>query len=83
MTFSTFAGLLILTFSILAVQGGAAWWNIVALSVLFMVCLGLVFIISRQPQSRTKLSFKVCTPNHSSRFNQVLKLGGGKGISAS
>ncbi|XP_012683159.1 high affinity cationic amino acid transporter 1 isoform X2 [Clupea harengus] len=52
-------GLLILTFSILAVQGGAAWWNIVALSVLFMVCLGLVFIISRQPQSRTKLSFKV------------------------
>uniref|UniRef100_A0AAQ6AIX3 Cationic amino acid transporter C-terminal domain-containing protein n=1 Tax=Amphiprion ocellaris TaxID=80972 RepID=A0AAQ6AIX3_AMPOC len=53
------AGSLILIFSILAVQGGTAGWNIVALSVIFMVCLILVFIIWRQPESKTKLSFKV------------------------
>ncbi|KAM4546558.1 high affinity cationic amino acid transporter 1 isoform 3-T4 [Fundulus diaphanus] len=52
-------GLLILTFSVLAVQGGFASWNMVALSVIFMVCLVLVFIIWRQPESKTKLSFKV------------------------
>ncbi|KAK2828664.1 hypothetical protein Q5P01_019698 [Channa striata] len=52
-------GMVILVFSILAVQGGAALWNIVALSVIFMVCLLLTFIIWRQPESRTKLSFKV------------------------
>ncbi|XP_062392563.1 high affinity cationic amino acid transporter 1 isoform X2 [Sardina pilchardus] len=52
-------GVLILAFSILAVQGSAAVWVIVSLSVLFMVCLVLVFIIWRQPESRTKLSFKV------------------------
>ncbi|KAM3869224.1 high affinity cationic amino acid transporter 1 [Diretmus argenteus] len=52
-------GLLILVFCILAVQGGIAVWNIVALSVIFMVCLLLIFIIWRQPESKTKLSFKV------------------------
>ncbi|XP_035998972.1 high affinity cationic amino acid transporter 1 isoform X1 [Fundulus heteroclitus] len=52
-------GLLILTFSVLAVQGGFASWNMVALSVIFMVSLVLVFIIWRQPESKTKLSFKV------------------------
>lgn len=52
-------GLLILAFSILAVQGGTAMWNIVTLSVLFIVCLLLVFITWRQPESKTKLSFKV------------------------
>ncbi|XP_074467237.1 high affinity cationic amino acid transporter 1 isoform X3 [Sebastes fasciatus] len=52
-------GTLILVFSVLAVQGGMAAWNIVALSVIFMVCLFLTFIIGRQPQSKTKLSFKV------------------------
>ncbi|XP_069002459.1 high affinity cationic amino acid transporter 1 [Embiotoca jacksoni] len=52
-------GGLILVFCILAVQGGIAIWNIVALSVIFMVCLLLVFIIWRQPESKTKLSFKV------------------------
>ncbi|XP_053186976.1 high affinity cationic amino acid transporter 1 [Scomber japonicus] len=52
-------GLLILAFSILAVQGGMAMWNIVALSVIFMACLLLTFIVWRQPQSKTKLSFKV------------------------
>ncbi|KAF3840787.1 hypothetical protein F7725_006649 [Dissostichus mawsoni] len=52
-------GTLILAFCILAVQGGFAAWNIVAISVIFMVCLVLTFIIWRQPESKTKLSFKV------------------------
>ncbi|KAM4619873.1 high affinity cationic amino acid transporter 1 isoform 1-T2 [Polymixia lowei] len=52
-------GVLILVFSVLAVQGGSAVWNVVALSVIFMVCLLLVFIVGRQPESKTKLSFKV------------------------
>ncbi|XP_034746104.1 high affinity cationic amino acid transporter 1 [Etheostoma cragini] len=58
-TCASLMGMLILVFSILAVQGGAAVWNIVALSVIFMVCLLLTFIIWRQPESKTKLSFKV------------------------
>ncbi|XP_076025196.1 high affinity cationic amino acid transporter 1 [Genypterus blacodes] len=52
-------GLLILAFSILAVQGGFAAWNVAALSVIFMLCLLLAFIVWRQPESKTKLSFKV------------------------
>uniref|UniRef100_A0A673XK61 Solute carrier family 7 member 1a n=1 Tax=Salmo trutta TaxID=8032 RepID=A0A673XK61_SALTR len=39
--------------------GGFAVWNIVALTVIFMVCGLLTFIIWRQPESKTKLSFKV------------------------
>ncbi|XP_013886807.1 high affinity cationic amino acid transporter 1 isoform X2 [Austrofundulus limnaeus] len=52
-------GTLILAFSILAVQGGIVLWNLIALSVIFIVCLLLVFVIWRQPESKTKLSFKV------------------------
>ncbi|KAF7643266.1 hypothetical protein LDENG_00242540 [Lucifuga dentata] len=52
-------GLLILVFSILAVQGGLAVWNVAALSAIFMLCLLLTFIIWRQPESKIKLSFKV------------------------
>ncbi|XP_036976402.1 high affinity cationic amino acid transporter 1 isoform X2 [Acanthopagrus latus] len=52
-------GALILAFSILAVQGGAAVWSVMALCVIFMVCVLLTFIIWRQPESKTKLSFKV------------------------
>ncbi|XP_065146759.1 high affinity cationic amino acid transporter 1 isoform X1 [Paramisgurnus dabryanus] len=52
-------GVLILTFSMLAVLGGTAVWNIITLSVLFGLCLILTFIIWRQPESKTKLSFKV------------------------
>uniref|UniRef100_A0A3Q3FBB7 Solute carrier family 7 member 1a n=1 Tax=Labrus bergylta TaxID=56723 RepID=A0A3Q3FBB7_9LABR len=52
-------GTLILAFSVLAVQGGTASWNIVILSVIFMVCGFLTFIVWRQPESKTKLSFKV------------------------
>ncbi|XP_035480884.1 high affinity cationic amino acid transporter 1 isoform X2 [Scophthalmus maximus] len=52
-------GTLILAFSVLAVQGGFAVWNLAALSIIFMVCLFLTFIIWRQPESKTELSFKV------------------------
>ncbi|XP_061596614.1 high affinity cationic amino acid transporter 1 [Cololabis saira] len=52
-------GILILVFSVLAVQGSITPWIIIALTVIFMVCLILVFIVGRQPQSKTKLSFKV------------------------
>uniref|UniRef100_A0A8D3CWM1 Solute carrier family 7 member 1a n=1 Tax=Scophthalmus maximus TaxID=52904 RepID=A0A8D3CWM1_SCOMX len=36
-----------------------AVWNLAALSIIFMVCLFLTFIIWRQPESKTELSFKV------------------------
>ncbi|KAM6985177.1 high affinity cationic amino acid transporter 1 [Aplochiton taeniatus] len=52
-------GLLILVFSVLAVQGGFAVWNMVALSLIFLICMLLTFIVWRQPESRTMLSFKV------------------------
>lgn len=52
-------GMLILSFSLLAVLGGTAVWNIVTLSILFSVCVIITFIIWRQPESKTKLSFKV------------------------
>ncbi|MFT7818501.1 high affinity cationic amino acid transporter 1-like [Arapaima gigas] len=50
---------LILVFCVLAVQGGFASWNVTLLSILFLTCFGLVLVIWRQPESRTKLSFKV------------------------
>ncbi|KAK7125844.1 hypothetical protein R3I93_021269 [Phoxinus phoxinus] len=52
-------GMLILSFSLLAVLGGTAVWNIVTLSVLFSLSVIITFIIWRQPESKTKLSFKV------------------------
>ncbi|XP_068186436.1 high affinity cationic amino acid transporter 1 [Antennarius striatus] len=52
-------GVLILVFSILAVQGGTAVWNVIALTIIAVVCLLLTFIIWRQPESKIKLSFKV------------------------
>ncbi|XP_049599728.1 high affinity cationic amino acid transporter 1 isoform X2 [Syngnathus scovelli] len=52
-------GLLILVFCAMAVQGGSAMWNIVFLSIIFIMCLLLTCIVWRQPQSKTKLSFKV------------------------
>ncbi|XP_034034244.1 high affinity cationic amino acid transporter 1 [Thalassophryne amazonica] len=56
---ASFIGLLILVFSVLAVQGGLALWNITALSIIFIICVVLVFIIWRQTESKSKLSFKV------------------------
>ncbi|XP_008330899.1 high affinity cationic amino acid transporter 1 [Cynoglossus semilaevis] len=52
-------GVLILMFSVLAVHGGFALWNIPTLGLIFAVCLVLTFIIWRQPECKTKLSFKV------------------------
>ncbi|XP_059395490.1 high affinity cationic amino acid transporter 1-like isoform X2 [Carassius carassius] len=52
-------GLLIFSFSLMAVLGGSAMWNIVALGVLFSMSVIVTFIIWKQPQSKTKLSFKV------------------------
>ncbi|XP_061104181.1 high affinity cationic amino acid transporter 1 [Conger conger] len=52
-------GLLILAFCILAVQGGVMPWNVAVLSILATACLCLTLIIWRQPESKTKLSFKV------------------------
>ncbi|KAK3522182.1 hypothetical protein QTP70_027000 [Hemibagrus guttatus] len=52
-------GFLILVFCIMAVQGGTASWSVATLSVIAMVCLLLTFIIWRQPESKSKLSFKV------------------------
>lgn len=52
-------GLLIFSFSLMAVLGGSAIWNIAALGVLFSMSVIVTFIIWRQPQSKTKLSFKV------------------------
>ncbi|XP_061558323.1 high affinity cationic amino acid transporter 1 isoform X2 [Phycodurus eques] len=52
-------GLLILTFSAMAVQGGSTLLNILILSIIFIMCLLLTCIVWRQPQSKTKLSFKV------------------------
>ncbi|XP_077098849.1 high affinity cationic amino acid transporter 1 isoform X2 [Siphateles boraxobius] len=52
-------GMLILCFSLLAVLGGTAVGNIVTLSVLFSLSVIITFIIWRQPESKTKLSFKV------------------------
>ncbi|KAK0154444.1 High affinity cationic amino acid transporter 1 [Merluccius polli] len=50
---------LILLFSILAVNGGWATLNLIALAVIFAACGFLTFIVGRQPQSKTQLSFKV------------------------
>ncbi|XP_048840437.1 high affinity cationic amino acid transporter 1 [Brienomyrus brachyistius] len=52
-------GSLILVFSVLAVQEGLAPWKVAALGVLALACLGLTLLIWRQPESKTKLSFKV------------------------
>uniref|UniRef100_A0A8C6LKG9 Solute carrier family 7 member 1 n=1 Tax=Nothobranchius furzeri TaxID=105023 RepID=A0A8C6LKG9_NOTFU len=52
-------GDLVCVFSVVAVKGGTASWSVSVLGVLFVASLILTFIISRQPQSRAKLAFKV------------------------
>lgn len=52
-------GVLILAFSVMAVQGGTAGWTLVTLTIIFIVCMLLTFVVWRQPESKTKLSFKV------------------------
>lgn len=52
-------GVLVCVFSVVASQGGYAYWSLTALGVIVVVCLILIIIIWRQPQSKTNLAFKV------------------------
>ncbi|XP_034556779.1 high affinity cationic amino acid transporter 1-like [Notolabrus celidotus] len=52
-------GVLVCVFSIVAVQGGLAAWSLCVLCIIVVVCMILTFIVWRQPQSKTKLAFKV------------------------
>lgn len=52
-------GVLVCVFSIVAVQGGLAPWSLAILSVIMLICLIITAIVCRQPQSKTKLAFKV------------------------
>lgn len=46
-------------FCIVAVQGAFQVWSLAMLGVLAVVCLLVTLLIWRQPESKTKLSFKV------------------------
>ncbi|MCJ8740211.1 hypothetical protein PDJAM_G00056240 [Pangasius djambal] len=52
-------GVLVCVFCIVAVQGKFQVWSLVMLGVLVGVCLLFTLLIWRQPESKTKLSFKV------------------------
>ncbi|XP_047450809.1 high affinity cationic amino acid transporter 1-like isoform X2 [Mugil cephalus] len=52
-------GVLVCVFSVVAVQGGMAPWSLSVLVILMVVCVIITFIVFRQPQSKTKLAFKV------------------------
>ncbi|KAK2831530.1 hypothetical protein Q7C36_016616 [Tachysurus vachellii] len=52
-------GVLVCVFCIVAVQGAFQVWSLAMLGVLAAVCLLFTLVIWRQPESKTKLSFKV------------------------
>ncbi|XP_060902943.1 high affinity cationic amino acid transporter 1-like isoform X2 [Labrus mixtus] len=52
-------GVLVCVFSIVAVHGGLAVWSLFVITMILVVCVILTFIVWRQPQSKTKLAFKV------------------------
>ncbi|XP_061575728.1 high affinity cationic amino acid transporter 1-like isoform X2 [Cololabis saira] len=52
-------GVLVCVFAVVAVQGGMAAWSLSVLAVTVVICLILVVIVLRQPQSKAKLAFKV------------------------
>ncbi|XP_062872393.1 high affinity cationic amino acid transporter 1b [Trichomycterus rosablanca] len=52
-------GVLVCLFCVVAVQGAFQAWSLYVLCVLFVMCLLLTLLIWRQPESKTKLSFKV------------------------
>ncbi|XP_065816167.1 high affinity cationic amino acid transporter 1 isoform X2 [Labrus bergylta] len=52
-------GVLVCVFSIVAVHGGLAVWSLFVITLILVVCMILTFIVWRQPQSKTKLAFKV------------------------
>lgn len=52
-------GVLVCVFCVVAVQGGFQVWALVVLAILAVVCFIITMLIWRQPESKTKLSFKV------------------------
>ncbi|KAM8904001.1 high affinity cationic amino acid transporter 1-like isoform 1-T5 [Spinachia spinachia] len=52
-------GVLVCVFSVVAVQGRLAVWSVTVLCIVVAACLVATFIVWRQPQSKTKLAFKV------------------------
>uniref|UniRef100_A0A672SZF4 Solute carrier family 7 member 1 n=1 Tax=Sinocyclocheilus grahami TaxID=75366 RepID=A0A672SZF4_SINGR len=52
-------GVLVCVFSVVAVQGGFQIWALGVLATLAVACLIITMLIWRQPESKTKLSFKV------------------------
>ncbi|XP_030633861.1 high affinity cationic amino acid transporter 1b [Chanos chanos] len=52
-------GVCVCVFCVVAVQGGFEIWSLAVLSMLIVVSLCITLLISRQPQSKAKLSFKV------------------------
>uniref|UniRef100_A0A673MH61 High affinity cationic amino acid transporter 1-like n=1 Tax=Sinocyclocheilus rhinocerous TaxID=307959 RepID=A0A673MH61_9TELE len=52
-------GVLVCVFSVVAVQGGFQIWALAVLATLAVACLIITMLIWRQPESKTKLSFKV------------------------
>ncbi|KAK3531305.1 hypothetical protein QTP70_016277, partial [Hemibagrus guttatus] len=52
-------GVLVCVFCIVAVQGAFQVWSLALLGVLSVICLLFTLVIWRQPESKTKLSFKV------------------------
>ncbi|CAM4551097.1 hypothetical protein PO909_003430 [Leuciscus waleckii] len=52
-------GVLVCVFCVVAVQGGFQVWALVVLVALAVVCFIITLLIWRQPESKTKLSFKV------------------------
>ncbi|KAK5868920.1 hypothetical protein PBY51_009892 [Eleginops maclovinus] len=52
-------GVLVFVFSIVAVHGGLAAWSLSVLCIIVVVCLIVTLVVWRQPQSKTKLAFKV------------------------
>uniref|UniRef100_A0A671L1B0 High affinity cationic amino acid transporter 1-like n=1 Tax=Sinocyclocheilus anshuiensis TaxID=1608454 RepID=A0A671L1B0_9TELE len=52
-------GVLVCVFCVVAVQGGFQIWALMVLASLAVVCFIITMLIWRQPESKTKLSFKV------------------------
>uniref|UniRef100_A0A672T211 Solute carrier family 7 member 1 n=1 Tax=Sinocyclocheilus grahami TaxID=75366 RepID=A0A672T211_SINGR len=52
-------GVLVCVFCVVAVQGGFQIWALTVLACLAVVCFIITMLIWRQPESKTKLSFKV------------------------
>ncbi|XP_067221967.1 high affinity cationic amino acid transporter 1b isoform X2 [Chanodichthys erythropterus] len=52
-------GVLVCVFCVVAVQGGFQVWVLAVLAALAVVCVIITVLIWRQPESKTKLSFKV------------------------